>query len=123
MYWTRRSESILLLAAFLIGGVLAPVVHRVQHSLQSNPGRIDEARSACYSDTSHPIDFAISILGDDQNGTTTCLLCSAILYYTLSDELFVSPGELVPAIVHFISNRPHNISHYFSVIRAPPMHA
>jgi len=111
----RRASAALLLAVFLVGGLVAPAVHRAEHSLSWAKVKAETSETCDHSEhdvtyEAHPPAF----LDDD------CLLCVRHLVYIDGPQ----PG-LVTYLDHTAYQLPEQLVLYalhlsLAPIRGPP---
>lgn len=81
----RDLSALVLLAAFFVGGVASPVVHRIHHSLEQ---RRDEATTPCHRLSVHHAEGSVWADHAESRLRPECDLCAT--------RLLVAPPSLAP---------------------------
>ena len=110
---SRKSASVLL-TVFLLGGLLAPVVHRAHHGQTWGTQHAEAPETCDHTQHSDSFETTVPDLLDDD-----CLLCARQLHFDepqTSPDIYhdysgyLSPQRLAPDTLHF----------FYLSIRGPP---
>lgn len=116
-----RQHTWILLATFVVGGVLGPVVHRIQHLAwypNSNTGTFTSALPSDHDTES--ICFHQSERSDRANNAGFCTLCSAIFNYVTTDSIVPLSLESVALLDTAFPAFPESLFLLANSGRSPP---